>query len=380
MCGSIPSFPSPVEAAGADSPVLSPALDQARMEAFGDRFLSALNEAASIVMISVGHRTGLFEALSGIGAATSQELADSAGLQERYVREWLHGVTVARIVELDAEGRFRLPAEHAALLTGGGSENLGVFAQYIPLSGGVEDDIVRCFREGGGVPYERFGRFHEVMAEDSGQTVLSSLHDHILPLARGVKERLEAGIKVADLGCGRGLALLDMAEAYPSSDFFGFELSEEAVAFARDLAEEKGLTNVRFLVRDLSDFDETAEEDAFDLVFTFDAVHDQAKPAALLRGIARTLRPDGIYLMQDIHASSDVRGNMDHPLGPFLYTISVMHCMTVSLAQGGAGLGTMWGREQATAMLREAGFGEVEIHRLDHDPQNDYYIARPAAA
>jgi hypothetical protein len=105
-------------------------------------------------------------------------------------------------------------------------------------------------------------------------------------------------------------------------------------------------------------------------------VHDQAKPARLLRGIARTLETDGVYLMQDIHASSDVRGNFDHPVGPFLYTVSLMHCMTVSLAQGGDGLGTMWGRETARSMLREAGFGEVQIHQLAHDFQNDYYVVR----
>lgn len=138
------------------------------------------------------------------------------------------------------------------------------------------------------------------------------------------------------------------------------------------------MRNVRFEVRDLTDFDETAELSKYDLVTTFDAVHDQAKPARLLRGIARTLKPDGVYLMQDIHASSDVAGNRDHPLGPFLYTVSLMHCMTVSLAQGGDGLGTMWGRERALRMLREAGFGEVSIHQLPHDFMNDYYVVQPA--
>ncbi len=385
MCGSLPPMdfaPAPRDPDRADdgSRPPEPEFDESRMRAFGERFLGALNEAATVLMISVGHRTGLFDTLSEVGPASSEDLAAAAGLQERYVREWLHALTVSKVVELDETGRFRLPAEHAALLTYSRKENLGVFAQYISLSGSVEDDVVRCFREGGGVPYERFGRFHEVMAEDSGQTVLSALHDRILPLASGLEERLAGGIRVADLGCGRGMALLDLAARYPASDFTGYDLSEEAVAFASARGRERGLENVRFVARDLSDFDRTAEERAFDLVFTFDAVHDQARPLALLRGIARALRPDGIYLMQDIHAASDVRGNMDHPLGPFLYTISVMHCMTVSLAQGGAGLGTMWGREQALAMLFEAGFSQVEVHRLEHDLQNDYYIVRKAAA
>jgi SAM-dependent methyltransferase len=380
MCGNLGPLPSVSDLTGGTDLTLSGTLEEARVKAFGERFLSALNEAAVIAMISLGHRTGLFDALSRTGSVTTHGLAAASGLQERYVREWLHALTVAKVVEIDEEGRFLLPPEHAAVLTRDGRENLAVFAQYLPLLGGVEDSIVDCFREGGGVPYERFGRFHQVMGEDSGQTVLAGLHEHILPLIPGAEAGLSRGIRVADFGCGRGLALIDLASRYPESEFTGFELSSHAVAFAEERVREQGVENVRFVEKDLSDFDETAEEEAYDLVFTFDAVHDQAKPAALLRGIARTLRTGGVYLMQDIHASTDVRGNMDHPMGPFLYSISVMHCMTVSLAQGGMGLGTMWGREQALTMLRDAGFGDVEIHRLDHDPQNDYYLIRKKVA
>lgn len=235
---------------------------------------------------------------------------------------------------------------------------------------------MRCFREGGGVPYERYGRFHEVMAEDSAQTVLAVLHSHILPLVPGLTERLARGIDVLDLGCGRGLALLDLAARYPESRLTGYDLSAEAIGFARDEARARGLANVRFEPRDLSDFDVAAEPEAFDFVTTFDAIHDQARPAAVLRGIARTLRPDGVYLMQDIRASSHVHENLEHPLGTFLYTVSCAHCMTVSLAQGGEGLGTMWGRQKAGELLRAAGFTRIEIHELPHDLQNDYYVIR----
>ncbi|MFW6201870.1 MAG: methyltransferase domain-containing protein [Gemmatimonadota bacterium] len=351
-------------------------VDPDRLAAFEERVVGALNESALMLMVSIGHRTGLFDSMEDGEPVSSAELAERTGLQERYVREWLSALAVGRIVEVDGAGRFRLPAEHAALLTRSAEENAAVFAQYVAVMGAVEDDVVRCFREGGGVPYERYDRFHEVMAEDSGQTVLSALHDHILPLVPGLTERLASGIRVLDLGCGRGLALLDMAASYPASTFVGLDLSEEAIEYAREQAGARGLDNVRFEVRDTSDFDETAEPSAFDLVTTFDAIHDQARPAAVLRGIRRTLRPGGVYLMQDIHASSELGNNMDHPLGPFLYTISCMHCMTVSLAQGGEGLGTMWGRERALEMLERAGFDEVEVHRLEHDIQNDYYVAR----
>jgi 2-polyprenyl-3-methyl-5-hydroxy-6-metoxy-1,4-benzoquinol methylase len=357
-------------------PTQDPAIDPEAVEAFGDWFAESLNRTGAILMSSVAHRTGLFDAMADGRAGTSEEIADRASLEERYVRECLAALATAGIVEMVDEERYRLPAEKAALLTRDAEENLAVIAQFAPILGQVEDDVVACFREGGGVPYERYGRFHEVMAEDSGQTVVAALHDHILPLVPGLSDRLEEGIRVLDVGCGRGRALAEMARRYPESEFVGYDLSEEAVAWARDRASREGLENVRYEVRDVSDFDETAKPDAFDFVTTFDAIHDQKDPAAVLRGIARTLRADGVYLMQDIRASSQVHENLDHPLGTILYTVSCMHCMTVSLAQGGEGLGTMWGRERATSMLEDAGFGEVEIHEMDHDIQNDYYVVR----
>ena len=164
--------------------------DTERAEAFAGRMLETLNAGAVAVMVSVGHRTGLFDALGDTGAATSQELADAAGLDERYVREWLGVMTTGRIVEYEPEsGRYRLPAEHASWLTRAAApDNLAVTAQWIPTLSTVEDDIVECFRKGGGVPYERYGRFHEVMAEESNQTVLSVLFTHILPLVPGMAE------------------------------------------------------------------------------------------------------------------------------------------------------------------------------------------------
>ncbi len=350
-----------------------------RAEAFGGRMVEALNHAGLMLMTSIGHRTGLFDAMAGMEPATSGEIAEAAGLNERYVREWLGAMTTGGVVEQDPDtGRFRLPEEHAASLTrANAADNVAAFAQYIAVLGSVEDDVVRCFREGGGVPYEKYPRFHEVMAEDSGQSVLSSLEDHILPLVPGLTDRLREGIDVADLGCGRGQALVKLASLFPNSRFTGYDLSREAIEFARRNAARAGVENVRFEVRDLSDYAESAEPESCDLVTTFDAVHDQARPMSLLRGIRRSLREGGVYLMQDIHGSAHVHNNLDHPIGTLLYTISCMHCMTVSLAQGGDGLGAMWGRETAEQYLRKAGFTGVEVHQLDHDFQNDYYVVRP---
>jgi ubiquinone/menaquinone biosynthesis C-methylase UbiE len=353
-------------------------LDAAKVEAFAGRVLTALNDGAVCLMLSVGHRSGLFDVMSTMPPATSADIAGKAGLNERYVREWLGAMVTAAVIEVDPTSTlFSLPAEHAAYLTrAAAADNMAVFAQYIALLGGVEDDIVECFRKGGGVPYERYPRFHAVMAEDSGQSVLSSLETHVLPLVPGLIDRLANGIRVADVGCGSGRIVNRIAELYPNSRFTGIDLSREAIESARREAEQKELRNVEFVVRDLSNFDQTAEPAAFDLVTTFDAVHDQARPLEVLKGIQRALKPAGVYLMQDIRGSSRIHDDIGHPLGPFLYTISCMHCMTVSLAQGGEGLGAMWGEEKTREYLQRAGFRSIETHQLAHDVQNNWYVIR----
>ncbi len=352
--------------------------DAKKAEAFAGRFLTTLNNGALCLMASIGHRTGLFDVLREAPPATSEEIAVQAGLNERYVREWLGAMVTAGVVEIDSTtNRFSLPPEHAAFLTrAAAADNMAVFAQYIAVLGAVEDDIVQCFGRGGGVPYEKYPRFHAVMAEDSGQSVLSSLETHILPLVTGLTSRLASGIRVLDVGCGRGLIMLRLAELYPNSSFIGMDLSHEATEFARGVASEKALQNIEFVTVDLSDFDESAKPDSFDFITTFDAVHDQAKPLRVLKGIYRALKVDGVYLMQDIKGSSHVYNNIGHPIGTFLYTVSCLHCMTVSLAQGGEGLGAMWGEEKTREYLRRAGFRSIETHQLAHDIQNNWYVVR----
>jgi 2-polyprenyl-3-methyl-5-hydroxy-6-metoxy-1,4-benzoquinol methylase len=355
-----------------------PDFDSTRADAFAGRFLAALNDGALCLMASVGHRTGLFDVLRELPPATSEQIAAQAELDERYVREWLGAMVTAGVVEIDPETtRYELPAEHAAYLTrAAAADNIAVFSQWIAVFAGVEDDIVECFKKGGGVRYEKYRRFHAVMREDSGQSVLSSLEPHVLPLVPGLTDRLTAGSRVLDAGCGSGRVTNHLAARFPKSQFTGMDLSSEAVAFARAEAAEKKLTNVEFLVRDLTDFDETAPSEQFDLVTTFDAIHDQAHPLRVLTGIHRALRRDGVYLMQDIRGSSHVHENIGHPLGTFLYTASCLHCMTVSLAQGGEGLGAMWGEEKTREYLQQAGFRSIETHRLAHDIANNWYVVR----
>jgi 2-polyprenyl-3-methyl-5-hydroxy-6-metoxy-1,4-benzoquinol methylase len=350
-------------------------LDTSKIDAFGSRLLSTLNEASLAVMISLGHRSGLFDTLATLPPSNSSAIARAAGLNERYVREWLGAMLAGRVVEYQpGAGTWSLPPEHAALLTRAAApNNFAAFMQYIGQFGEVEDKILHCFRHGGGVPYSEFKRFHEIMAEDSGQSVVPALFTHILPLVPGLHERLEAGIDVLDLGCGRGIALRLMAARYPRSRFLGLDLSTEAIAWATEQAREDGLTNVRYEQADAAAIE---HDRAFDFIVTFDAIHDQARPDLVLANIARALRPDGVYLMQDIKASSQPQDNVSHPAGPFLYTVSTMHCMTVSLAAGGMGLGTCWGRQVATRMLHEAGFQSVRVEQLSHDFQNEYYVVQ----
>lgn len=355
---------------------VSPDLDAARVEEFAGKVLQIIADASTALTLSIGHRTGLFDGLACLPAATSREVADATGLQERYVREWLAAMLVGGIVEHDpGTGTWSLPPEHAAVLTRqAGKDNLAKLAQLIGLMADVEKQVVACFRDGGGVPYSAYTEFHALMAEDSKDMAEALLVDDIVPLVEGLSDRLSQGISVADIGCGSGHHLNVLASAYPASSFVGYDFSEDAVATAHSSAESRGLTNVRFEVRDVADLSATGP---FDLVTAFDAIHDQAHPDAVLAGIAASMAPDGVFLMCDIRASSHAHENVGAPGAGFLYGISLMHCMTVSLSQeGGAGLGAAWGEQTAVTMLREAGFAQVDVKVLPGDFINNYYIAR----
>lgn len=343
-------------------------------EVFAGELLGILNAGTLSLMISVGHRTGLFDTMSGLAPSTSAEVAEAAGLQERYVREWLGAMTTGRVVDHDPQaGTYFLPPERAGFLTrSAGPNNLASTAQFVAMLGRVESKVVESFRTGGGVPYSEYPEFQELMAEDSAMVFDATLLDVTVPLVPGLHERLTTGIDVADVGCGSGHAINLLAQAYPASRFVGLDFSEEGVAAGRREASEKGLSNARFEVQDAA---ELTGPPAYDLVTTFDAVHDQAHPARVLQGIHDVLRPGGTYLCVDVQASSHVHDNLDHPLGTFLYTVSCMHCMTVSLALGGDGLGAAWGEQLAKQMLGEAGFTDITVHTVEGDIVNNYYVA-----
>lgn len=342
---------------------------------FAERIVGTIDAASVAILLSIGHQTGLFDTLAELPPADSAHIADAAGLDERYVREWLGGVVSAGIVDYDAATQtYSLAAHRAAVLTrNAGPDNLARVAQFIPLLAEVEQKVIACFRHGGGLSYAEYPRFHTLMAEESGQVFDAALVDVILPMVEGLPSRLAAGIDVADFGCGSGHAVNVMGLAYPASRFVGVDFSDEGLAAGADEARRLGLSNVAFEQADVAAYDRA---DAFDVVTAFDAIHDQAHPVRVLANIHRALRPGGVFLMVDIKASTRLEDNIGVPFAPYLYTVSTMHCMSVSLGLDGDGLGTCWGRELATSMLADAGFADVAVHEIETDPINYYYIAR----
>lgn len=340
-----------------------------------ERLVEIWDHGSACVLASIGHQLGLFDTLADLPPATSTQITDAAGLNERYVREWLGGMTTSRFVDYDpADATYRLNPDHAPFLVGPGPDNMARMMRYVTLMGAASPKVVEAFRTGGGLAYEDYPDFHAIQGADSSAVHDAALVDSILPLT-GLHEQLREGIRVADVGCGQGHAVNLMARAFPASRFTGWDLSDEPLAAARAEAQEWGLTNADFERRDVASLPE-ADVAAFDLITAFDAIHDQAQPATVLGRIHDALRPGGTFLMVDMNAQSNLEGNLDIPWATFFYAVSTVHCMSVSLGQGGAGLGTVWGVQTAERMVREAGFAEVARHELDDDPFNAYFVAR----
>jgi len=350
-------------------------IDQAKAGAFAGQMVGILNGSILGLMTSIGHRTGLFDKMAELPPSTSEQIAQATGLNERYVREWLGAMVTGRFMEYDPAGKtYRLPPEHAASITrAAGPNNLAAFMQFGALMGNVEDQIVDCFQKGGGVPYSAYPKFQQLMAEESAQVFDATLIDVTLPLVPGLVDRLKSGIEVADISCGQGHAINLMAKAFSNSHFVGYDFSEDGISAGKAEAKQLGLTNARFEVKDVAELSETAK---YDLITVFDAIHDQAQPRKVLANISCALKPDGVFLCVDIQASSNLEENMQHPLAPMLYGVSTLHCMTVSLALNGEGLGTVWGEQKARELLTEAGFKRIDVEHVEGDIFNSYYVCR----
>jgi len=347
--------------------------------------IGILNYSALNLAMAVGYRTGLFDILDTFDTPqTLQAIADKADLDPRYLKEWLGVMASGEIVALssgeDGKNRYHLPKQHADFITRrAGNSNLGVYTQEIPLlTSCAMEAVIEGFTSGNGVTYDHYPQFQAFMSQLADAKHRQVLVDKFLPAVdegRLIKH-LQSGIRVCDLGCAEGVALMLMAEAFPNSKFVGIDISREAIETARSEASRQQLDNLEFVRLDAATLKDNREfKDAFDYVTAFDAVHDQTRPLDVLLGIHHILAPGGMFSMVDIAARSDLADNLDHPMGPFLYTVSLMHCMPVGLVDGGPGLGMMWGREKAVEMLKKAGFKQVQVLEMPEDPFNLHYLS-----
>ena len=356
------------------------------MKDFSVRITEILNHGALNLALGIGYRNRIFEVLTELNKPVSvTELASASGLSTRYLKEWLGIMVSGRIVKLaqnqDGKETYFLPPEHAVFLTRkAGSNNLGVYTQEIPLlTSCALEEVNKAFQTGEGVSFSCYPDFQCFMAELSDAKHRKVLLDEFLPSVDegALLIRLQNGIRVCDLGCGHGVALNLMAKAFPMSQFSGIDNHEEAILEARAEAERLKLPNVSYHILDAATLAEREEFlEAFDYICAFDSIHDQSRPLETLQGIRNMLAPGGMFSMIDIKATSKLAENLDHPMAPFLYTVSLMHCMPVGLNGNGAGLGMMWGREQAEALLKKAGFGHVDVVEMEHDPFNLHYLCK----
>lgn len=358
-------------------------LDKNKSDFFSRKMCDILNYGALNLAVGIGYETGLFETLELFSEPRScDDISKKAQVNSRYLFEWLGVMVAGEIIEVsrDENGQelFFLPREHVPFLCrSGGNSNLGVYAQEIPLlTECVKSEVVRNIKSGAGIPYSRYQRFYsfmEELAEAKHRQVLLSVFLPSVESGNLVK-RLESGISVCDIGCADGLVLRLMAKEYPNSNFTGYDISKQSIDRAKNYAATEGLNNIHFELRDAAG--ENLPKNCFDYITAFDSIHDQTRPLEALKNIAAMLKPDGLFSMIDIAAHSSVSGNKDHPMGSFLYTVSLMHCMPVGLVEHGTGLGMMWGQEKAVEVLNNAGFSKVEVLEIPQDGFNSHYVCR----
>lgn len=353
-----------------------PPIDMKKMGAFMSRIVADMSGALACLLCALGDRLGLFQALSAQGPATAAELAGRAGIDERFAREWLNALACAGYLEFDAEGtRFTLPPEYAAPLAqeGGPMFMGGGYQQLLGLLGPV-DQLVMAARSGDGVPQDAYGDdLWQGMERMSATWFDNQLVQHWIPLVPDLQSKLDKGIRVADVGCGSGRALINLAQAYPRSSFVGYDAFESAALRATANAKAAGVADkVRFETVDVA---EGLPED-FDLITSFDSLHDFVEPLAALQAIRQALRPEGTYLVLEMNCSDKLADNVG-PVGTILYGTSVFYNLPVSLANGGEGEGTMaFPESRVRRLCRQAGFAEVR--RLPvQNPFNVLYEVTP---
>jgi SAM-dependent methyltransferase len=349
-------------------------MNKEAMRSFMGRYMEMTTGAAVMGVVAVADRIGLFASLAGAGPETLDGIATRTGLDRRYLQEILATLSSAEILHFEpSDDTYSLPDEHAACLADESSPYfLGGWSQIVPALHGAIPGVVRACREGGGVPYSDFGEeMVEGIARSNAPGTRILLTRKWLPAMPDVVERLESGIRVADVGCGAGASTLTMARAYPSSIFIGYDVDARSIEKAEKAAAVEGLANVRF---ERCGGEAIPTEPGFDLITTFDVVHDLVDPRGVLARFRAALAANGTYLMVEPAAGDCLAENIG-PGGALTYAMSTLHCMTVSLAHGGEGLGAAWGPRGAEEYCREAGFGHFRRLEIEN-PFNAFYEVR----
>jgi SAM-dependent methyltransferase len=340
-----------------------------------DRFMGLVTGAATLGVVGVADRVGLFAKLAGQGPLTLEEVVERTRLERRYLEEILSALAAGGILTYDPDGRtFELPEAHAACLADEGSPYLlAGWSQIVPALLHAIPGVATATREGGGVPFAEFGPdMVQGIARSNAPGTRVLLVRKWLRALPEVVARLEAGIRVADVGCGVGAAATTLARAFPGSTVVGFDVDLRSIEHARKMAREEGVTNVTF---ERIAAESIPTHEPFDFVMSFDTIHDMVDPRAALRRIREAIHPEGTYLMVEPSAGDTLEENLG-PGGALMYAMSTLHCMTVSLAHGGEGLGAAWGARRAEELCREAGFSRFD--RLDvQNPFNAFYAVRP---
>jgi 2-polyprenyl-3-methyl-5-hydroxy-6-metoxy-1,4-benzoquinol methylase len=354
------------------------AVDGERLKAMAKRVFGAFGGAVTSAMIHLGDRLGLYRALAGGEATDSVELAKRTGLSERWLREWLQQQGAAGLLDYRGDGRFALSAEGAAVLADESHPAFGAgFFSHFPQTMAIAEQLPRAFETGLGLPYDAFGEEGAIGIERGFAPWFRSLLVPVaLPRIPGLVERLKGGATVADLGCGSGVAMIEMARAFPGSRLHGYEISKHAIGRGRVNAAKAGVANVSF--HDVA-HEPMPEDGRFDFITTFDCLHDMTDPRGMVGRIRRAIRDDGIWLVADIKCYGSYEENVrENPMAAMMYGTSVLTCMSSALSEeGGAGLGTLGLHPGLLEeMVHEAGFRELERIDFGH-PVNAFYLVRP---
>jgi SAM-dependent methyltransferase len=350
-------------------------MDREAVWDFMERFVGMASGAATLFTLAVADRSGLLAVLGRSVPLTGDDTATAAGLNRRYVEEILGQLTTAGILDFDpATGTFVLPPERATVIADDASPYaMAGWLDMLPTAGEFIDEVAEAVRTGGGVPAAHFpDRMVHAVDRANAPSTRILLTRRWLPAMPDVVARLEDGARAADVGCGAGTAALTMAAAYPNSHFVGYDLDLRAVALATEKAKESGLINIQFEVCSAT---EIPIEPSFDLVTTFDVVHDLADPEGAVVRFRQALADDGTFLMMEPAVHPRLEDNRE-PWVALLYGVSLLFCMTQSLAVGGAGLGTAWGPERAETLCRRAGFSQFRRLPIEN-PFNAFYEVRP---